>query len=374
MRAVRPTLSWRARMRGAVSIALATLVVTGILGTAPAAAEDDPGGEQRLADLVDAERGARGLAPLRVCAELRGIARRWSDTMAADGTLSHNSRLGEEVEGWRSIGDNVGYDSSADAVHRRLMESGAHRDHILSVAYTEVGFGVERAGGRTWVTEVFREPDGSAPCTVVPRDPNIVVACPPGTVPSAAFADTRGNTHREAIDCGAWYGITHGTGDGRYSPRRELDRGQMATFLANVVERTDATLPEPSDQGFTDIAGSTHADAINQLAEVGIVEGTSTSTYEPTAPVTRGLMASALVRAYTFASSERLAAQRDWFSDDNGRPDETAINQAAGAGLVSGMSATQYAPDQIVRRDQLASYLARTLSRLVERGDATRPR
>lgn len=45
--------------------------------------------------------------------------------MAADGRLSHSSHLRGEVARWPSVGENVCYDASVDAVHQRLMGSGS---------------------------------------------------------------------------------------------------------------------------------------------------------------------------------------------------------------------------------------------------------
>lgn len=363
-------LFWSVRPHSVVVVALVTAMALG-LPAADAVAAGDPDGQRRLIDLVNRERSARGLDALRACADLSAVAGRWSARMAADGQLSHNPRLGRAVDGWDAVGEIVGHSTAVDTVHRNFMASRAHRASILSTAYTEVGVGVEHRDGRVWVTEVFRRPDGSVPCATVSRDAAIAAACPPDAVPPAAFVDILRNTHRAAIDCGAWYGLIHGTSRDHYSPSNELDRAQMATFLTRLVDRTSARLPPPRDQGFTDIAGDFHADAINQLARAGIVQGTSASTYAPSAVVTRAQMATFIVRAYEFASRETLPAGDDRFTDDGGGVHEPLINKAAQAGLVAGTSPTAYTPDQAVERDQLASFLVRALSRLVERGHAT---
>lgn len=293
--------------------------------------------------------------------------------MADDGRLSHNPDLGNAVGGWQAIGEVVGYDISVDAIHRAFTASPAHRAKILSSTYTEMGVGVERRGERFWVTEVYRQPDGSVPCSVVGRDPHTTTACPPDVVPPAGFVDTRGNTHRHAIDCGAWHGIVRGTDRDSFWPSTELNRAQMATFLTRLLHRTAARLPAPRDQGFTDIAGNFHADAINQLAQVGIVQGTSASTFAPSAVVTRAQLATFVVRAYEFAAAEDLPAEQDWFTDDDGSVHEPAIDEAAEADFVAGTSPTSYAPRRSVTRDQLARILARVLNRLVADGQARLP-
>ena len=334
----------------------------------------DAGAETDLTAFVAGERAAAGAPSLRVCADLRDLARRWSARMADDGRLAHNPDLGAQTRGWRSLGENVGFDASADAVHQRFMASAPHRAHVLSRTYTEVGIGVEHRSGQLWVTEIFRESDGTAPCSVIALEERITNACPPHRTPAAPFPDIRGNAHREAIDCITWYGLANGTRDETFAPADTLTRSRMAAFLARLVERAGVRLPPARDQGFTDVAGSAHADPINQLASLGIVEGMSATTYGPKEPVTRAQMATFLVRAYERVSGERLTAGRDWFPDDGGIAHEDAINRAADAGFVTGLTSSAYGPQRTVRRDQLASFLARALDRLVARGHLSPPR
>lgn len=352
---------------------VAALVVTGPVPVPHASAQTDVNAEATMANLLGSARGAHGRAPVRVCADLRDLARAWSSRMADEGRLSHNSGLEAQAGGWRSLGENVGYDFSVERVHQRFMDSAPHRAHILSTTYTEVGIGVESRAGQVWVTEIFREPSGSAPCPQVALDERIATACPPGDVPPAAFPDVHGNIHRPAIDCTGWYELTNGTDTGAYAPADAVTRAQMATFLARLGERSGLTMPPPRDQGFNDIDGNPHADAINQLAQLGVVHGLAPTTYGPNVVVTRGQMATFLVRAFERMSGPMPLATRDWFVDDNGLVHEDATNRASEAGFVTGVSPTAYAPHDAVRRDQLASFLARTLNRMVERGTVAPP-
>lgn len=352
---------------------VAALMVATLAPATDASAQVDAPAEMALVHLVDGTRGAHGAGALRVCADLRDLARSWSARMADDRRLSHNPDL-MQVRGWRSLGEIVGVNPSASGVHARFMDSTAHRAHILSTRYTEVGIGVERRDGTLWVTAVFREPDGTAPCTVVPLDERISTACPPALVPTAAFGDVRGNVHREAVGCLVWYDLTNGTRSGVYSPADPLTRAQMATLITRLAQRSGMRLPAPRHQGFTDIAGNPHADAINQLAELGVVQGLTPTTYGPGALVTRAQMATFLVRGYEQLTGETLTRSRDWFADDNGLVHEDAINKAAEADFVTGYSRSTYGPHHRVRRDQVASFLARTLNRLVERGHLSPPR
>jgi uncharacterized protein YkwD len=88
------------------------------------------------------------------------IARAWSSTMAAQGSLSHNPNLSAQVSAsvtnaWTRLGENVAYANSAAQAHSAFMSSSGHRGNILG-DFNRVGIGVvRRADGVLFVTEVF---------------------------------------------------------------------------------------------------------------------------------------------------------------------------------------------------------------------------
>ena len=197
-------------------------------------------------------------------------------------------------------------------------------------------------------------------------------ACPPGEVPDAGFDDVSG-VHADAVDCAVWHGLASGRSANTYAPATPVRRDQIATFLARLLTRAGIDLPEPTDQGFTDIHGNTHADAINQLAQLGIVTGTTDTTYRPAAPVTRAQIAALLVRTYEHATGTTLPRALDEFDDDNGTTHETAIDKTANAGFATGTTTSRYQPGGNVRRDQMATFLTRITNHLVRDGHITLP-
>lgn len=197
-------------------------------------------------------------------------------------------------------------------------------------------------------------------------------ACPPGAVPDAGFDDVSG-AHADAVDCAVWHGLASGRSADTYAPAMPVRRDQIATFLARLLERAGVELPEPTGQGFTDIDGNTHADAINQLAELGIITGTTATTYRPAAPMTRAQMAALLVRTYEDATGTTLPRAIDEFDDDNGTTHEAAIDKTANAGFAGGTSVSRYQPGGNVRRDQMATFLTRITNRLVRDGHVSLP-
>ena len=187
-------------------------------------------------------------------------------------------------------------------------------------------------------------------------------ACPDAQVPDSGFGDIDGNVHESSIECVAWYGIASGTSRRQFSPARLVSRAQMASFLAQLVERAGAELPAASGGRFDDVsADNVHAENIERLAEAGIITGKTRRRFDPAGEVSRAQVATFLVRAYEFVADEQLPAGDDAFSDDDGSVHEDNINRAAAAGLVSGSDQGRYRPGVAARRDQAATFLRNLL-------------
>ena len=197
-------------------------------------------------------------------------------------------------------------------------------------------------------------------------DPDISI-CPDGEIPPSGFVDISGNAHEAAIDCVAWLEIALGVSPEHYAPSRFVQRDQMASFLIRLIEALGFDVPPASDQGFTDIAGNTHADRINQLAELGVTTGRTPTTYDPAVPVGRDQMASFLVRAIEMVSDQEMPSAGPYFDDTGSSIHEPNIDKVAEAEISLGVGdGTRYDPQGQVRRDQMASFLARSLEYAIE--------
>jgi hypothetical protein len=199
-------------------------------------------------------------------------------------------------------------------------------------------------------------------------------ACP-DSIRDAGYPDVEtSNPHREAINCVTWWEITSGSGFGTYVPAAEVRRDQMATFLARLVESIGGNLSTYGSTDFEDVRyDNPHSENIARLADVGLVSGTSPGRYSPEATVSRAQMATFLVRAAEFAKNQALPLGEDAFDDDNGSPHENNINKAAAASFASGVAPRYYAAGGSVRRDQMATFMARVLNRGVTAGDTFVP-
>jgi spore germination protein YaaH len=148
-------------------------------------------------------------------------------------------------------------------------------------------------------------------------------------------------------------GITTGCGVARFCPSEAVSRGQMATFLDRAFNP-----PGPAPDRFTDDDESVHEPAINRIAKAGITTGCGRGRFCPDREVTRAQMATFLDRALDLPSTSE-----DFFDDDEGSPHERAINRVAAAGITTGCGSGRFCPDRAVRREQMAAFLHRALTR-----------
>jgi len=195
-------------------------------------------------------------------------------------------------------------------------------------------------------------------------------ACPSESTPPPSFTDVSGSVHEAAVGCVAWWEVANGTTSTTFSPNGRMTRAQLASFVARELEAVGLSLPASPPDAFSDDDTSVHELRINQLAAIGVVQGRGGGTYAPNAVVTRAEMATFLVRAHDQVAAQPLPVGPNAFADDDGSTHEASIDKVAAAGLAAGTSETMFSPSSPVLRGQMATFLARLLDRLVQSGAA----
>ena len=127
--------------------------------------------ERNVLACVNAERTARGLAPVQPQADLMCAARAHSRSMAHRSYFSHSSLSGASFglrllglgyeragfAGW-SVGENIAsarvgtVAATPQGVVHLWMQSAAHRGVILRGDFRDAGIGIHREGGRRYFT------------------------------------------------------------------------------------------------------------------------------------------------------------------------------------------------------------------------------
>jgi hypothetical protein len=166
------------------------------------------------------------------------------------------------------------------------------------------------------------------------------------------FTDVVNSQFIDSITWLAGEGITAGCGGTNYCPNGLVTRGQMATFLVRALN-----LPSTGTDYFTDDEGSVHENNINRLRAAGITAGCGGTRFCPDGIVTRGQMATFLVRGFDLSNTST-----DYFTDDEGSVHENNINRLRAAGITTGCGGTNFCPNGLVTRGQMAAFISRAMN------------
>ncbi|MCY3661782.1 MAG: S-layer homology domain-containing protein [bacterium] len=175
----------------------------------------------------------------------------------------------------------------------------------------------------------------------------------------APAGDTDG-THKPAIDALAGQGLFEGTlcGVGEFCPDEPVARSTAAVWLVRALGEDP---PAVSTSRFADVdAEQWWARFVERLAALDVATGCERDPlrYCPDAAVTRGRLATMLVRAFDLEPASSAA-----YSDTAGNPHEADIDALAAARIATGCGTAplRFCPDDVVTRGELATLLARAL-------------
>lgn len=163
---------------GVVSIVLATSVALGptavVAGAAATTAARPVVSVGGFIQLINDLRVSLGLGGLATSPELNAVAQRWSDVMAAEGTIWHNPNLVSDVSsGWTMLGENVGVGYDVVGLMQAFINSHDHYENLVNTRFNHVGVGsTTLPDGRIYTTHVFMEKHGDrTPPTTAPAPP-----------------------------------------------------------------------------------------------------------------------------------------------------------------------------------------------------------
>ncbi|WP_442596376.1 S-layer homology domain-containing protein [Neobacillus sp. D3-1R] len=147
-------------------------------------------------------------------------------------------------------------------------------------------------------------------------------------------------------------GVITGYPDGTFKPRAEITRQHAAVMFARALK---LDLENVTDPGFKDVP-KTHQyyREIAAATAAGLFQ--KGESFNPTANFTRGQSASVIVRAYDLDGDKTTP-----FTDQTGSGHDDAIGVMYNLGLTKGTTATTFAPNDNVKREQFAMLLQRTI-------------
>lgn len=100
--------------------------------------------EERILELLNADRQAMGLAPLERLTALDEIAQDWSEQQVRDGRMAHNPEYFQQYPGTpRAGGENVAYGyRTPEQMYQGWFNSPGHHRNMFNPTFTHIGIGI----------------------------------------------------------------------------------------------------------------------------------------------------------------------------------------------------------------------------------------
>ena len=175
-------ISFALRRRGLAPLAMLVVLGASLIGPAMTSAADTAvsaatitAQEAKILSLLNADRTALGLVPVRADSRLMAIARARSADMIANNYFSHTLPDGRNVFDlltaakltWYSAGEilawnNYPMDVSASTANRQWMNSPGHKAIVISTGFNYVGVGLAvdpSTGKKMWTAVFMKGPD-----------------------------------------------------------------------------------------------------------------------------------------------------------------------------------------------------------------------
>lgn len=168
------------------------------------------------------------------------------------------------------------------------------------------------------------------------------------------FDDVKpGAFYFDAVQWAVGNGITNGTGKNTFSPNDVCSRYQIVMFLWRAAGQPEAK----AAVSFADVKpGDIFYEAVQWAVERGITKGTSSTSFSPFAPCTRGQIVTFLYRS---AGSPKVSGACNFSDVSSGSFCHDAVIWASSEGITNGTSAGLFSPNEGCTRAQVVTFLYR---------------
>ncbi len=168
------------------------------------------------------------------------------------------------------------------------------------------------------------------------------------------FDDVKpGAFYFDAVQWAVENGITNGTGKNTFSPNDVCSRYQIVMFLWRAAGQPEAK----AAVSFADVKpGDIFYEAVQWAVERGITKGTSSTSFSPYAPCTRGQIVTFLYRS---AGSPKVSGTCDFSDVSAGSFCHDAVIWASSEGITKGTRAEHFSPNEGCTRAQVVTFLYR---------------
>ncbi|MCS7461000.1 bacterial Ig-like domain-containing protein [Paenibacillus doosanensis] len=175
------------------------------------------------------------------------------------------------------------------------------------------------------------------------------------------FADLKGHWAQKDAELLASKGLVNGMTATTFAPDNRITRAEFAALLVRAAGLTPQT-----SSSFSDVKASDwYAGAVGAAAKAGLIDGFENGTFQPNATITREQMAVMIDRTLKFTGKQgntntgKLAAFKDSSTISSWAQDAAA--GAVNAGIINGLTDTEFAPREQASRAEAAVMLKRLL-------------
>ena len=155
------------------------------------------------------------------------------------------------------------------------------------------------------------------------------------------------------------FAYVQGYKDGNVRPYGLISRAETTTIFFRLLKDSVRDGNLLTSNTYTDVADDYWANtAISTMTGLGIVQGRSTTTFDPKAPITRAQFAAICAR---FDTGKTYGSQS--FSDIQGHWAQAYIERAAELGWIKGFEDGTFRPDTYITRAQAMTMINRVLNR-----------
>ena len=175
-------------------------------------------------------------------------------------------------------------------------------------------------------------------------------------VPVASAADAKSfkdvsKTYKVAVDYLVANDITQGMTETTFGTTKSITRGDAAIMIAKALKLNTTSA---ANAGFKDV-NKRVAGAVNAVVEAKIASGTSKTTFNPDANITRQEMAKMIANAYNL----KAGTTKNEFKDVNNNWD-AYVDALLANGITLGKTATTFAATASVTRGEFALFVHRS--------------
>ncbi|WP_260846469.1 S-layer homology domain-containing protein [Paenibacillus polymyxa] len=171
-------------------------------------------------------------------------------------------------------------------------------------------------------------------------------------------SDLQGHWAEKTVDTFSKLGIVNGYKDGSFRPDGEITRAEFSAIISRIFDISGGNQPV----ALNDIGDHWAQDAITKLTAAGVLNGYEDGTFKPDQTIVRQEMAVILARILDLDRLKKDTSNEKSFTDLSASFAADTIKQLAQAGVLSGISTSQFGPKYHASRAEALTAIYNALS------------